>query len=120
MHPDQVGYVLTTYNITGVVVLTFIIPVIVRLLRPLYERKGAPAILPSEDVTLNITGADEAATSDSSSQLNENDESSEQVVSETSDHLDVHIAVGSWIIEATAYIIVGATTTLATQLAGRC
>ncbi|KAF8810289.1 MFS general substrate transporter [Phlegmacium glaucopus] len=108
----KVGYILTTYNVTGVVVLTFVIPAIVRHLKPLYERKRAPAISSPEDATLNDT------TSDSSSQLDEIDESSEQVVSETSDHLDVHITVGSWIVESAAYIFVGTATTLGTQLAG--
>ena len=94
--------------------MTFVIPVIVRLLRPLYERARGPAISLPDDVTFNAT---EATNLDS--QLDEIEDSN-QVVSETSDHLDVHIIVGSWIIESIAYIVVGTASTLFTQLAGQC
>lgn len=94
--------------------MTFVIPVIVRLLRPLYERARRPAISLPDDVTFNAT---EATNLDS--QLDEIEDSN-QVVSETSDHLDVHITVGSWIIESIAYIVVGTASTLFTQLAGQC
>ena len=35
-----------------------------------------------------------------------------------SDHLDVHITIGSWIVESLAYIAVATATTLTWQLAG--
>ena len=100
----QTGYVLTTLNITSVFVLTIIIPWIVRHLRPLYKRKQLVGLV--ED---NLTPDGDG---DSSSCKPEN------VVSETSDHLDVHITIGSWIIESLAYIAVATMTTLASQLAG--
>lgn len=81
-------------NLSGGITLAFVVPVIVCLLRPLYERTRAPAISLPEHATLN---------------------------SETyHDHLDVYITVGSWVIEAIAYIVVGAATTLTTQIIGKC
>ncbi|KAF8907010.1 major facilitator superfamily domain-containing protein [Gymnopilus junonius] len=100
--PAQTGYVLTTLNITGVVVLTAIIPQIVRYLRPSYQRKQ-PVALPEEGLASENDGA--------------SSESKQEVVSETSDHLDVHITIGSWVIEAIAYLGVATTTTLTSQLA---
>ena len=92
-HLPQTGYVLTTLNITGVFVLTVIIPWIVRHLHPLYKRKQPVGL--AED---NLTP--------------DNDDSS------TFDQLDVYITIGSWIVESLAYIAVATTTTLTSQLAG--
>jgi hypothetical protein len=97
----QTGYVLTTLNLTGVFVLTTIIPWFVRHLRPLYKRKQLVGL------------AEDNSTPDS-----HDDTSSSNQVSETSDHLDVHITIGSWIVESLAYIAVVTTTTLTSQLAG--
>jgi hypothetical protein len=83
-----------------VVVLTTIIPLIVRFFRPLYSP------LPEEGAS-NIDAT-------------RNNPNPEVVLSETSDHLDIHITIGSWVIEALAYIAVGATTTPASQLVGQC
>jgi hypothetical protein len=85
-------------------VLTAIIPWIVRHLRPLYKRKQLVGL--TED---NLTPDSDG--DDSSSKVG-------NVVSETSDRLDVHITIGSWIIESLAYIAVATTTTLTSQLAG--
>ena len=101
----QTGYVSTTLNITGAVVLTTVIPVVVRYLRPLYKRKQPDTLLGEE------TSLDNDDSSDGSKP--------DEVVSETSDHLDVHITIGSWLIEATAYLGVAAMSTLPTQLAGQ-
>lgn len=84
--------------------LTTIIPLVVRFLRPLYNR------LPAEGAFNNDTA------NDTDTILEE----PEEVVSEISDHLDVHITIGSWVIEALAYIAVGATTTMASQLICQC
>ncbi|KAF8813233.1 MFS general substrate transporter [Phlegmacium glaucopus] len=101
--PAETGYVLTTLNITGVFVLTAIIPWIVRHLRPLYKRKQRVE-LPQDNLTLDSDGGS------SSPNLGNIDP-------ETSDPLDVHITIGSWVVESLAYIAVAATTTLASQLA---
>ncbi|CAA7266701.1 unnamed protein product [Cyclocybe aegerita] len=105
--PAQTGYVLTTLSLTGVFVLTALIPVIVRVLKPFYARKQDPTPI-------------DRPTSDSSSDGSGNEEEEDaqaQVVSETSDHMDVHITIVSWGVEALAYIVVGMTSTIATQLA---
>ncbi|KDR78026.1 hypothetical protein GALMADRAFT_138183 [Galerina marginata CBS 339.88] len=104
--PAQTGYVLTIYNITNVVVLTALVPLVVRLARPFYERQEP-------------TGLSEPETpaGDSSNYTEITDEGvPNEVVSSTSDHLDVHIALVSWAVESLAYIAVGATTTVAAQL----
>lgn len=97
----KTGYVLTTLNLTGVFVLTSIIPWIVRHLRPLYKRKQL------------VGFAEDNLTPDS-----HGDTSIYNPVSDASDHLDVHITIGSWIVESLAYIAVATTTTLTSQLAG--
>lgn len=83
---------LTTLNLTGVFVLTFVIPQLVRMFQQLYKRAQPHH---SFETT--------------SHEYREN---------ETSDLLDVHLTLISCIIEAVAYIVVGATNTLATQLSG--
>ena len=100
----QIGYVLTILNIAGVFVLTAIIPWIVRHLRPLYKRRQLVGLAEN-----NLTTDSHGDTS-SSNLVN--------VVSETSDHLDVHITIGSWIVESLAYIAVATTTTLTSRLVG--
>jgi len=100
--PAETGYVLTTLNLTGVFVLTAIIPWIVRHLRPLYNRKQFVRL--AED---NLTPDSDGDTSNSNLG---------NVVSENSDHLDVHITIGSWIVESLAYIAIATTTTLTSQL----
>lgn len=37
---------------------------------------------------------------------------------EISDHLDVHVTVGSWVVESLAYIAIGFMNTIGSQLAG--
>ncbi|KAJ6632590.1 MFS general substrate transporter [Mycena sp. CBHHK59/15] len=87
--PAETGYTLTALSGTNMFVLTFVIPALVRVLRPWYTRTRNP----------NGASADEDAET------------------ETSDDLDVHIAAVSWAIEAAGYLIFGHTTTRATQLA---
>ena len=87
--------------------LTTCIPLIVRFLRPLYKRKQPIALSQDEEeVPLNSE-----TQSTSSTQAD--------IVSEVSDHLDVHVTIGSWTVESLAYIAVGTTMTLFSQLACR-
>ena len=71
--------------------LTVIIPWLVRHLHPLYQREQL-----AEDNLIPDSDGD----------------------SSPSDSLDVHITIGSWIVESLAYIAVATTTTLTSQLAG--
>ncbi|KAJ7117935.1 MFS general substrate transporter [Mycena crocata] len=82
--PAETGYTLTVLSGTSMLVLTVAIPMLVRVLRPLYIR--AP-------------------------------HQTEGEVEQTTDRLDVHIAVASWAIEIAAYLTFGFTTTRATQFA---
>ncbi|KAJ3509497.1 hypothetical protein NLJ89_g5196 [Agrocybe chaxingu] len=106
--PAQTGYVLTILNLTGVFVLTALIPVIVRALKPFYARKPDPTPIDG--------GASDPSSGESESE-DEEEDTQAQVASETSDHMDVHITIVSWGVEALAYIAVGVTSTIATQLA---
>ncbi|KAH7922162.1 MFS general substrate transporter [Leucogyrophana mollusca] len=89
----EAGYVLTLLYLSGVFVLAVVIPPLVRLLRPYYTRR------PSR------SGHPPGETPD------------ELVEAGSTDLLDAHITLASWFIEAVAYILVGVTTTLPTQLA---
>ncbi|KAJ7280246.1 MFS general substrate transporter [Mycena rebaudengoi] len=80
--PEETGYTLTAFSGTSMIVLTVVIPLLVRFLRPFYRRRSA---------------------------LGEDDT--------TSDRLDVHIAVVSWIIETSGFLVFGYMTTRTTQLA---
>jgi hypothetical protein len=75
-------------------VLTTIIPWIVRHLHPLYKQEQLVSL--AEDNLITNSDGD----------------------SSTSDRLDVHITIGSWIVESLAYIAVATTTTLTSQFAG--
>ncbi|KAJ7240976.1 MFS general substrate transporter [Mycena rebaudengoi] len=85
--PQDVGYFLTTLNLSNVFILTVIIPIIVKAFRPHYER-GRPEV-----------------------------EVDTQVVTAATDHLNVHLVIVSWIIEAFAYIFLSYMKTKTTQLA---
>ena len=103
----QTGYVLTTLNLASVFVLTVIIPWIVRHLRPLYKRKQFAGLVEEDNLAPDSQDGDT------------NNSDLGTAVSETSDHLDVHITISSWIVESLAYIAVAITTTLTSQLAGQ-
>ncbi|KAG2355631.1 hypothetical protein BDR07DRAFT_1340642 [Suillus spraguei] len=90
-NPAQTGIVLTTLSLSAVFSLTYTIPSLIRLLRPIYTRKVA---LPED----------------------QQDPSGDTVVSTSTDLLDVHIAFVSWIINAVAYIMASATTTRVSHL----
>ncbi|KAJ6629315.1 MFS general substrate transporter [Mycena sp. CBHHK59/15] len=85
--PQETGYALTTLNLTGVVVLTIVIPFSVKILRPRYER-GQLSTYP-----LNNSSIIRAR-----------------------DRLDIHVVSLSWVIEATSYILLGLVTSRMAQL----
>ncbi|TFK57626.1 MFS general substrate transporter [Heliocybe sulcata] len=86
--PSETGYVLTTLSFVDVFCLTLLIPLLVRrILRPYYLR-SKPLRTSGDMATL----------------------------SGTSDHLDVHIVMASWFINASAYVILGYMRTRITQL----
>ncbi|KZT23870.1 MFS general substrate transporter [Neolentinus lepideus HHB14362 ss-1] len=86
--PSETGYVLTTLSLVDVFCLTLIIPLLVRrILRP-YHLRAKP-------IRTSSRGGE---------------------ISETSDRLDVHIAVASWTINAIAYILLGYMNTRITQI----
>ncbi|KAL0577098.1 hypothetical protein V5O48_004890 [Marasmius crinis-equi] len=83
--PADTGYALALYSFTSATVLTFAIPFVFRILRPLYRRASRgqePALRAQQDDADNET------------------------TSEASDRLDVHVTVVSWLIEAVGYILV--------------
>ncbi|KAK7028298.1 MFS general substrate transporter [Favolaschia claudopus] len=82
--PAETGYTLTALSATNMFVLTIVIPYLVQLLRPRYQRPVS-AIASSDTTT-------------------------------TTDRLDVHIALFSWIVEASAYVVFGYMRTRPTQL----
>ncbi|KAF8147778.1 hypothetical protein K438DRAFT_1867303 [Mycena galopus ATCC 62051] len=87
--PAETGYMLTALSGASMFVLTFAIPAIVRVLRPLYRRQNS---------MLSPTNG-------------------EVEVVEATDRLDVHLVIGSWVIDASAYLVFGYMRTRATQLA---
>ncbi|KAG2067511.1 hypothetical protein BDR04DRAFT_1104934 [Suillus decipiens] len=87
----QTGIVLTTYSLSAVFSLTYTMPSLIHVLRPIYARK----VVVLED---------------------QQDPSDNTVVSTSTDLLDVHIAFVSWIINAVAYIMASAMTTHVSHL----
>ncbi|KAG0695274.1 major facilitator superfamily domain-containing protein [Suillus ampliporus] len=85
-NPAQTGIVLMTLSLSAVFSLTYMIPSLIRVLRPMYAKK---VVLPE----------DQQGTGD------------DTVVSTSTDLLDVHIAFISWVVCAVAYIMAAATTT---------
>ncbi|KAF7361353.1 MFS general substrate transporter [Mycena sanguinolenta] len=86
--PEETGYMLTALSGASMLVLTFAIPFLIRVLRPLYRRSSAQSATAGEAEGVEAT-----------------------------DRLDVHIAVASLVIEATAYVTFAYMRTRATQLA---
>ncbi|KAG2106743.1 MFS general substrate transporter [Suillus discolor] len=86
----QTGMMLTTLSLSGVFCLTYTIPSLIRVLRPIYARK---VVLPENQ-----------------------QEPSDTAVSTSTDLLDVHIIFVSWVIDAISYIIASATTTHVSHL----
>lgn len=87
----QTGIVLTTVCLSAVFSLTYTMPSLIRVLRPIYARK----VVILED---------------------QQDPSENTVVSTSTDLLDVHIAFVTWVINAVAYIVASATTTHVSHL----
>lgn len=84
---------LTTLSLSGVFCLTYTIPSLIRVLRPIYARK---VVLPED----------------------QQDPSDDTAVSTSTDLLDVHIIFVSWVINAISYIAASATTTRVSHLIG--
>ncbi|KAG1782366.1 MFS general substrate transporter [Suillus placidus] len=84
-NPAQTGIVLTTLSLSAALSLTYTIPLLIRVLRPIYARKVA---LPEEQGPSDVVA-----------------------VSTSTDLLDVHIAFVSWVINAISYIMASATKT---------
>jgi len=82
-----------TLSFSAMFSLTFMIPSLIRVLRPMYAKK----IVPPED---------QRGTSDGT------------VVSTSTDLLDVHITFVSWVVSAVAYIMAAATSTPILHLIG--
>ncbi|KAG1865147.1 MFS general substrate transporter [Suillus tomentosus] len=87
----QTGIMLTTLSLSGVFCLTYTIPSLIRVLRPIYARK---VVLPED----------------------QQEPSDDTAVSTSTDLLDVHIIFVSWVINAVSYIVASATTTRVSHL----
>jgi hypothetical protein len=85
--------VLTTLSLSAVFSLTYAVPSLIRVLRPIYARE---IVLPED----------------------QQDPSDDTAVSTSTDVLDVHIAFVSWVINAVSYIMAAATTTRVSHLIG--
>ena len=82
---------MTAVTVTMVVVLTFVIPLLVRrFLRPLYIKRTHLSTLPDPDS-----------------------------VSEVADEMDVHIVIGSLLVEVAALLLVTVATSRVTQLGSK-
>lgn len=100
------GYVMTTYSFSSVFVLAIALPLLIRWFKPLYSKARAKSI-PEEEEEFNAADPGEG-----------DEPAKEVVVSETSDHMDVHITVISWVIESLAYIGLGTMGSFHSQLLG--
>lgn len=89
--PAQTGIVLTTLSLSAVFSLTYAIPSLIRVLRPIYAREIA---LPED----------------------QQDSSDDTAISMSTDLLDIHIVFVSLVINAAAYIMASATTTRVSHL----
>ncbi|KAG2154079.1 MFS general substrate transporter [Suillus clintonianus] len=85
-NPAQTGTVLTTLSFSAAFTLTYMVPSLIRILRPIYARK----VVLLED------------------QQGPGDDT---VVAMPTDRLDIHIAFVSWVICAVAYSMAAATST---------
>ncbi|KAF9562858.1 hypothetical protein CPC08DRAFT_816884 [Agrocybe pediades] len=116
--PAQTGYVLTLSTLAGTVALTVLVPFAVDMLKPLYNPKASTGCQAS-------SSAEEERGIPSSSALTEDTETrtlqeTADDPSKTSDHLDVHIAVASWFIEAMSYLLIAFLHSFFAQMAGEC
>ncbi|OJA14174.1 hypothetical protein AZE42_11035 [Rhizopogon vesiculosus] len=85
-NPAQTRTRLMTSNLSTVFTLTWMIPRLIRVLRPIY----ATQVVPPED---------------------QQDSGDETVVSTSTDLLDVHITIISWVVNAVAFIMAATTST---------
>jgi len=82
-----------TLSLSAVFALTWIIPRLIRVLRPIYATR---VVLPED----------------------QQDSCDESVLNTSTDLLDVHITIMSWVISAIAYIMAAATSTPVLHLIG--
>lgn len=90
-NPAQTGVVLTTLSLSAAFSLTYAIPSLIRVLRPICARE---VVLPED----------------------QEDPSDDTAVSRSTDLLDIHITFVSLVINALAYIMASATTTRVSHL----
>ncbi|ESK91385.1 tetracycline-efflux [Moniliophthora roreri MCA 2997] len=88
------GYVLAIYSLSGSFTMAFIVPAVIKFLRPRYKRNGSQS----------ESERDEPATED--------------IVSEITDRLDVHVTAVSWIIEGAALLLAAHMATRVGQYTG--
>ncbi|OAX31258.1 hypothetical protein K503DRAFT_806216 [Rhizopogon vinicolor AM-OR11-026] len=84
--PAQTGTLLMTLSLSAVFTFTWMIPRLIRVLRLIYTTK----VVPPE---------------------HQQDSGDETVVSASTDLLDVHVTVMSWVVNAVAFIMAAATST---------
>lgn len=115
----QSGYVLTTYSLSSVLVLTIIVPLLIRIVKPFYSRDKlkTPFLADEEEEDERVAFIEEMDRDSLDS--SEPNLPVEEVVSETSDHLDVHITIASWTVESLAFILLGTMSTFAGQIMGK-
>lgn len=89
-----------------------ILPLLIRIVKPLYIRDKLKTAVDEEEQETLIEDQD------SSSSSSEPEMPIEEVVSKTSDHLDIHITIGSWTVESLAFILLGTMNTFAGQIMG--
>ncbi|KAF8553674.1 MFS general substrate transporter [Imleria badia] len=86
--PADTGLFLTVVSVSSTIFLMVIVPSLVCFLRPYYRREIKRSLLAEEDM-INC----------------------EELESETSDHLHVHLAVASCVVKAVSFLILAASTT---------
>ncbi|KAF4612066.1 hypothetical protein D9613_003886 [Agrocybe pediades] len=115
-NPAQNGYVLTLYTLVGTLTYTVGVPFLVGLLKPLYQKKEQKQVEDPEHSDDNNPQNSEASEEEEDEEAPLNPSPEEAVISESSEHLDVHITLASWFIESVAYIVVGLTHTVVHQM----
>ncbi|KAF9261434.1 MFS general substrate transporter [Marasmius fiardii PR-910] len=81
--PADTGYALALFSVTASFTMAFVIPRLLRMLRPLYRRWSRREVQEAPGDTDN------------------NNDSTD----ESTDRLDVHVTVGSWLLEACGFLL---------------
>ncbi|KAE9397392.1 MFS general substrate transporter [Gymnopus androsaceus JB14] len=85
--PDQMGFFLAFLSLSYTFTTILVVPTIIPILRPIYKRRARQH------------------------HLTDSESSDQDTVSESTDYLDIHIAVVSLIVEAGGYVLFSAMTT---------